>query len=203
MKIILGEKEVQLDGISIDQYETVKNFEGDMTNSQFISILTGLEDKEIRQATVQEIGFVSKMLNSYYQKQTDKNPLKQMVEYKGQILGLEQPSTMSWGCWSDLEILTSQKPLNLKLIASILYRPCERYNINDLSSKLIKYDYDECVERSKDMGDFKVTDVMASLFFFIKYAKILIDKQEDYMETQLKKMTEELLHQTKERMKKS
>ena len=118
MKIILGEKEVQLDGISIDQYETVKNFEGDMTNSQFISILTGLEDKEIRQATVQEIGFVSKMLNSYYQKQTDKNPLKQMVEYKGQILGLEQPSTMSWGCWSDLEILTSQKPLNLKLIVS-------------------------------------------------------------------------------------
>ena len=203
MKVILGDKEVQLDGISIDQYETVKKLEGDMTNSQFISILTGLEDKEIRQATVQEIWFVSKMLDSYYQQQTDESPLKQLVEYKGEILGLEKPSTMSWGCWSDLEILTSQKPLNLKLIASILYRPCETYNIEDLSSTIVKYDYDECIERSKDMGDFKITDMMASLFFFIKYAKILIDKQEDYMETQLKKMTEELLHQTKERMKKS
>ena len=201
MKVLLGDKEYELDGITIDQYEKVKNFEGDMTDADFISILTGIEKKEIREATIQQINFVSKFLNTYYQQQTDRTPLKQLIRYKDNVLGLQKPSTMSWGCFSDLEVLTSQKPLNLRLIASILYRPCETYNIETLSSKLIKYNYEECMERSEQMGDFKIGDVLSSLFFFIKFGKIHIDKQADYMEKQKKKMGS--VRQTKEHQKKS
>ena len=124
-----------------------------ISDAEFISLLTNIPLEEIRQATIPQINFVSKVLNSWFSNLTTKQPLKQIINYKGQMLGLTQPSQMSWGEFTDLEILASQEKLNLKHLAAILYRPCETFNVETLERKIVKYNYDECVERSKDMED--------------------------------------------------
>jgi hypothetical protein len=188
MKVIFGNKELELEGLTIDQYEKLQEMNMKVSDVDFISIITGLSPSDIRDATLTQIGFVSKMLNNYYNSSMEKGQLKPLIRYKDEVLGLTKPSTMSWGEFTDLEIITSQKPLNLRLLSSVLYRPCETFSLQDLSSKIVKYDYEECMERSKEMGDFKIQDIMSGLFFFTMFAKKLIDKEQDSMVQQKKTM---------------
>ena len=166
MNIVLGTKEYELKGVTIDQYKKVKESEGDLTHSQYISLLTGIDLKEVRKATVQQIGFVSKVLNNYYNNSTTKSNVRPLIEYKGQMYGLAKPSTMTWGQWTDLEVLTSQQDFDLKHLSAVLYQPCEKYNVETQDYTTVQYDYDESVERSKDMGDFLVKDILSSIVFF-------------------------------------
>ena len=184
MKVLFGNKQIELEGVTISQYEILKDKNNVMDDIEFISLLTGLNKDDIRDATLAQISFVSKMLNTYYNTSMEKSQLKPLINYNNQMLGLIKPSTMTWGEFTDLEIITSSKPLNLRLLASILYRPCETYSTKDLTSKVVKYDYEECLERSKEMGDFLVQDVMSSLFFFIQFGKMYTVKQREFMETQ-------------------
>lgn len=188
MKVIFGNKELELEGLTIDQYEKLQEMNMKVSDVDFISIITGLSPSDIRDATLTQIGFVSKMLNNYYNSSMEKGQLKPLIRYKDEVLGLTKPSTMSWGEFTDLEIITSQKPLNLRLLSAVLYRPCETFSLQDLSSKIVKYDYEECMERSKEMGDFKIQDIMSGLFFFTMFAKKLIDKEQDSMVQQKKTM---------------
>ena len=205
MNIILGDKEYELQKLSLTQYKKVKEIQQSkqqLTDVEYISLLTNIPADEIRQATIPQINFVSKVLNSFYINTTNKEPVRQLVEYKGQMLGLISPSQMSYGEWTDLEVLTAQDPLNLSHIASILYRPCESYNVETLDKKIVKYNYDECLDRSEDMGDFPVDYIFSALFFFIKYAEKLTNKHHSFLEEETKKMME-LNRQTKEQKKKS
>jgi hypothetical protein len=188
MNIVLGTKEYELKGVTIDQYKKVKESEGDLTHSQYISLLTGIDLKEVRKATVQQIGFVSKVLNNYYNNSTTKSNVRPLIEYKGQMYGLAKPSTMTWGQWTDLEVLTSQQDFDLKHLSAVLYQPCEKYNLETQDYTTVQYDYDESVERSKDMGDFLVKDILSSIVFFLSYANSLISKQKDSMEIKKKEM---------------
>lgn len=188
MKVIFGNKELELEGLTIDQYEKLQEMNMKVSDVDFISIITGLSQSDIRDATLTQIGFVSKMLNNYYNSSMEKGQLKPLIRYKDEVLGLTKPSTMSWGEFTDLEIITSQKPLNLRLLSAVLYRPCETFSLQDLSSKIVKYDYEECMERSKEMGDFKIQDIMSGLFFFTMFARKLIDKEKDSMVQQKKTM---------------
>jgi len=205
MKILLDEKEYELGDLTLSQYMKVKEIQSSgktLSDAEFIAILTNIPLEEIRQATIQQINFVSKVLNSWFSNLTTKQPLKQIINYKGEVLGLTQPSTMSYGEWTDLEILTSQENLNLKHLAAILYRPCETFNINTLERKIVKYNYDECVERSKDMEDFPIGDIYSAVFFFTKYAQLLTDKHRNSLGDKRKEM-KELLHLMKEQKKKN
>ena len=108
MNIVLGTKEYELQGVTIDQYEEVKKInkgDRDISNAEYISLLTGIELKEIRKATVQQIGFVSKVLNNYFNNSTTKSAVRPLIEFNGKMYGLSQPSTMTWGQWTDLEVL--------------------------------------------------------------------------------------------------
>lgn len=204
MNIVLGAKEYELEGVTIDQYEEVKkiNKDGrDISNAEYISLLTGIELKEIRQATVQQIGFVSKMLNNYFNNSTTKSAVRPLINYKGKMYGLAKPSTMTWGQWSDLEVLTAQQEYDLKHLAAVLYQPCEKYNVETQDYTTVLYDYDESLGRSVDMKDFLVKDILSAMLFFLKYVGLLTSKQKDYMEAKMKEM--ELLRQTKEPTKKS
>ena len=42
----------------------------------------------------------------------------------------------------------------------------------------IQYDYDESLERSKEMGDFLVKDILSAMLFFLKYASLLYKQAE-------------------------
>jgi len=205
MKILLDEKEYELGDLTLSQYMKVKDIQSsgqNISDAEFISLLTNIPLEEIRQATIQQINFVSKVLNSWFSNLTTKQPLKQIINYKGEVLGLTQPSQMSWGEWTDLEILTSQEKLNLKHLAAILYRPCETFNVETLERKIVKYNYDECMERSKDMDDFPIGDIYSAIFFFMKYAQLLTDKHRNSLGDKRKTM-KELLRQTKEQKKKN
>lgn len=201
MKVVLDEKEYELPPLSISKYNDIQNnnLKDGMNSVEFISFMTGIPIEEVKKATIPQITFVSKAINNWYSNTTKRQPLKQLVNYKGQMLGLTLPSQMTWGEFSDLEILASQKTLNFKHLAAILYRPCENYNVETLERKVIKYDYDECLERVEDMGDFPIGDILSACFFFMTYAKGLMDKQSYYMAQ--KKM--EFYQMMKEQKKKS
>ena len=204
MNIVLGTKEYELEGVTIDQYEEIKkiNKEGrDIKNAEYISLLTGIELKEIRKATVQQIGFVSKVLNNYFNNSTTKSNVRPLINYKGVMYGLAKPSTMTWGQWSDLEVLTAQQEYDLKHLAAVLYQPCETYNVETNEYTTIQYDYDESLGRSVDMKDFLVKDILSAMLFFLKYANLLTNKQKEYMEAKMKEM--ESVRQTTEPTKKS
>jgi len=49
---------------------------------------------------------------------------------------------------------------------------------------LVEYDYDECVERSKEMGDILLKDVLAGVFFLTKYNHLLVEDTLTSMENQ-------------------
>jgi hypothetical protein len=205
MKILLDKKEYELGDLTLSQYMKVKQIQESgkvLSDAEFISLLTNIPLNEVREATIPQINFVSKVLNSWFSNLTTKQPLKQLINYKGQMLGLTQPSNMTWGEFTDLEVLASQETMNLKHLAAILYRPCETYNVNTLERKIVKYNYDECVERSKDMEDFPIGDIFSAVFFFMKYAQLLINKEKNSMGDKMKMMTE-LKHQTKEPKTKS
>ena len=205
MKILLDEKEYELGELTLNQWNKVKEInmsEQNLTDPEFISLMTDIPLDEIKQATIPQIGFVAKVLESWFTNTTQQKPVRQMVEYKGEMLGLTQPSQMTWGEWTDLEVLFSQEKKNLQHICAILYRPCETYSIKTLERTIVKYNYDECLERSKDMGDFPMSVIYSSVFFFMNYAKLLTNKQKDSMEVKKKKMTE-LLRRTKGHTKKN
>ena len=205
MNIILGKKEYELKGVTINQYLEVQKLNKNkqsISNAEYIELLTGIDKKLIRDATVQQIGFVAKALNSYYNNSTTNSPVRPLINYKNKMYGLSRPSTMTWGQWSDLEVLTSQKELDLKHIASVLYLPCEKFNVETNEYTTITYDHTESLGRSVDFGDFLVKDIISSLLFFLKYGRLLIDKQKEYSETK-KKTMEESLHQMIELTKKN
>lgn len=201
MKVLLDEKEYDLGQLTIDQYKNVGN-RNNMDDSEFVSFITGIPLDEVRQATIPQISFVAKAINMWVQNTSNKQPLKKVIKYGDEILGLTTPSTMSWGEFTDLEIISSQKNINLNHIAAVLYRPCETYNAEDDTYKIVKYDYEQCLERSKDMGDFPLGDILSATFFFMTYAKQLTSKENSYMVNKRKMMTE-LLHQMKEQSKKN
>ena len=205
MKIVLDENEYELGELTLNQWSKVKDMnmtKQSMSDPQFISLMTGIPEKEIRQATVPQIGFVSKVLETWFSNTTKQQPLRQLIEFKGQMLGVTSPSEMSWGEWTDLEVLFAQENRDLKHIAAILYRPCESFNVNTLEKKIVKYDYEECKERSKDMGDFPLCDIYSGVFFLMKYAQLLTNKEKHSLEVKMKE-TMELRHQMKEQNKKS
>ena len=165
MTITLGEKEIELEYITINQYNRMMD-EPDMKDINFISLLTGLTIEELRDVDFNQITFVSKFLKTWVNS-LQKTPLSMTREYKGELLGLLQPKDMTYGEFSDLHILVSSEIMDYNLLASILYRPVIEGEGED--RKIEKYDYDRCVERSKDMGDFPINDYISSVFFFVKF----------------------------------
>ena len=204
MKILLDDKEYELGQVTLSQYLKVKELNktgGNMSDAEFISFMTGIPLDDIRQATIPQIGFVAKTIDVWFQNTSKTDTLKQLINYKGEMLGLLSPSQMTYGEWTDLEVLFAQPERNYQHIAAILYRPCETFNVETLDKKIVKYNYEECLERSKEMGDLPISDILSAIFFLIMYAEKLTNKRLSSLEAKMKMM--ESNHQTKEQNKKS
>lgn len=185
MTIQLGEKEVTLDYITIDQYNRLNNEQ--MEDINFISMMTGLPINELREVELNQIHFVAKFLKTWVAS-LQKTPLTMEIIYRDQRLGLIEPKNMSYGEFSDLHTLVSAEDTDYKLLASILYRPIIEGEGED--RVIEKYDYDTCVRRSKDMGDFPINDYISALFFFTKYYEILLEDSHLSSAKEKKKMEE-------------
>ena len=171
MTIQLGEKEITLEHISINQYKQLLS-DPDIKDINFISLLTRVSIEELRDVEYNQISFVAKFLRTWMNS-LQQTPLSMVVEYKGQKLGLVQPKNISYGEFSDLHILTSQETPDYELISSILYRPLIEGEGED--RVIEKYNYDECVKRSKDFGDFPMNDYISALFFFVKFYELQLE----------------------------
>lgn len=171
MTITLGNTKVELEYITINQYkEMVKNPE--IKDIDFISLITKLPIEDLRDVEVNQISFVSKFLRTWVSS-LQNTPLSLTREYKGETLGLLTPASMTYGEHTDLHTLISQNPIDFDMVSSILYRPIVSGKGED--RKIVKYNYDECKERAKDMGEFPINDYISALFFLTKFSEIQLD----------------------------
>ena len=191
MTITFGESKLDLEYITINQYRKLLE-NPTMSDVDFVSLITTLPLEELRDVKVSELQFVSTFLKKWIS-QFQKTPLVYTVQYKGQMLGLLDATEMTYGEFSDLHVLTSSEKVDYEKVCSILYRPVVSGEGED--RKIEKYDYDKCMERSKEMGDFPINNYISALFFLTKYNQILLEDSPLYLE---KRKREELKNQTKE-----
>jgi len=184
MKVILNKKEFELKSITINKYEEIQNSEEEISNSKLISILTDIKESDIRNATIDQINFVSKVIKNYTEQETQKSELTFLINYNGEKLGLVTPSNMLYGEFIDLEVLMSSQPLDLRHIAAILYRPVVSANDETGEREIVEYDYDECLLRSKSMGHFEIKYILSALFFFTKLGEIFMEGIQNYLAKQ-------------------
>ena len=193
IKVQLGETDYEINGLTIDQWEEINKWQEEerpWTNSDLISLILNVETDTIRQATIQQINFVGNFLQQFVIDKSQKGPLKKLIKYGDQMLGLLKPSNLTYGEYVDLETLMALKPLNLKHISAILYRPTLEHNEETGESKIVPYNYEECVTRSEEMGDMFMADAMSAIFFLVKYNQQLVEDIHEYTVNQLKKETE-------------
>ena len=162
MTINFGDTKLDLEYITINQYEKLLENQ-DMKDIEFISLITTLPLDELRDVKVSEIGFVATFLRRWIAS-FQKSPLTYTVKYKEQMLGLLDATNMTYGEFSDLHILTSAEKVDFRKVCSILYRPV--VSGEGENRKIEKYDYDKCMERSEEMGDFPINNYISALFFF-------------------------------------
>ena len=193
IKVQLGTEDYEIKGITINQWEVINKWDEEKTkwtNSDIISLILGVSIDEVKKATLQQINFVGNFLQNYVIEKSQRGELKMLVKKGDEMLGLVKPSELTYGEYLDLETLMALKPLNLKHIASILYRPTLEHNEETGESKIVKYDYNECVERSEGMGHMLMSDIMSAVFFLIKFNQILAKDSVESLENKMKEMTE-------------
>ena len=196
MTITLGNQDVEIKYISIDQYEKMMD-KPDMEDIDFINLMTNLPMEDLRMVKYEEISFVSKFLKSWVNKLQD-TELNLEVVYEGERLGLIQPTEMSYGEYADLHTILSSKPIDVRLASAILYRPIIK---GEGENRVIKkYDYDECKERAREFNYFPITAYISSVFFLTKFKQIQLESSPLFLESKRKT---ELKNQTKEPKTKS
>ena len=191
MTINFGDTKLDLEYITINQYEKLLENQ-DMKDIEFISLITTLPLDELRDVKVSEIGFVATFLRRWIAS-FQKSPLTYTVKYKEQMLGLLDATNMTYGEFSDLHILTSAEKVDFRKVCSILYRPV--VSGEGENRKIEKYDYDKCMERSEEMGDFPINNYISALFFLTKFNQTLL---EDFHSSLEKRKKEGLKNPMKE-----
>lgn len=185
MKLTIGNKDIEIGPLTIKQYETIQQ-RPDLNDIETVALFSGLPASEIKKADYQQIIFVSKFLSSWIGSQLGTNPLQMSMKYKDELLGLTSPSRMSYGEYSDLHVLISEENVDMRRVASILYRPLVSGTAED---RVIEpYDYDKCVERSKNFDDFPVKDYISSIFFLSVYNDKLLEDFHSSLEKERKEL---------------
>lgn len=183
MKLVLDKKEYEVKPISIRQYMELDKIP-DMSDVDLIHYFTGAPKKDIIDAPFAEVKFIAGVIKSEYGAEDDLSKLNLVYEFNGKRYGLIKPSQLSYGEWINFEVFVSQKPLNLPLLATHLYRPCVDDKIGD-DRELIKYDLKECQGRMEEFMDFPVSVVLSALFFLTTFVQKLT---EDFLSSTEMKM---------------
>jgi len=193
IKIELGTTDYEVGGLTIDQWSEINKWDEEKRqwgNVDLISLMLNVELDEVKKATIKQINFVGNFLQKYVVEKSQKSELKMLIKTEDEVLGLIKPQELTYGEYVDLETLIAMKPLNMKHISAILYRPTTEHDEVTGESKLVPYDYNECLQRSEDMGNFYVGDTLASLFFLIIYNQKLVEGFHESMVKNQKEMTE-------------
>lgn len=202
MKIEIGDKQYEIKPLTLEQYDLVKESEN-IGDVELIHFLCGAPLKDIKKAPFADIKFVAGFLRSEALLLEDSGELEMVIEIDGVKYGLIEPAKISYEEWINLEVFMSQKPLNLPVLASHLYKPLKSENVSPEGFvETIDYDLRECQGRAdlfkKKM---KLKDFISSLFFLTTFAQELTNNTLSSLENKIKTQREEiqtmLLHQRK------
>ena len=182
MKIQIGDTDYSVRDLTILQYETLKDRE-DISDIDFICLMTGVDKNIIKQTKMKDIIFVSNFLRSEVVFQDEVGELELTLEIDGTLYGLIKPSELTFDEFINLEIFMAEKPLDLPKIATHLYRPLKDEYIGE-KRNLVDYDLQSCLDRSETFKkNFPIKKLMSALFFLISFGKILTEDLLVSMET--------------------
>jgi len=159
------------DEITIRQYYRIKDKEYLKEDPvSFISALTGVDDKLIRQAPKKDIDFVFRYLIGRYVN-PPKMESKPIITFKGKEYGLQtQLSEMNFGSFVDMEMYISEGiENNIHKLLSIFYRPIVKKEKDKYI--LEEYDGDTANERAELFMDLPMSVWYGVQVFFSLYAK--------------------------------
>ena len=187
MKIQIGEKDYEIDNLTIEQYEIVMD-NPNIKDDELIALLTGAPLEDIKQAPYSQIKFVSNFLKTSGLLYDDIGaPLEMVIMINGKKYGLIEPSKLSYEEWINLEVFMAQDPINAGLLATHLYRPLVKDN-NDGFRQLIPYTLEECQSRVDEFRKhMSIKKFSSALFFLTTFAQELTSSFLSSMETKVKK----------------
>lgn len=186
MKLLIEDKEYDIKDITIDDYEFFVN-NPKIDDITFVQKLTKAPIEDLKKAKYSQIKFIANMLKTNMGKLTDKGQLDLVCEIDGVKYGLMKPSELSYEEWINLEVFMAEKPLNLALISTHLYKPLKNDKEGN-DRELIDYDLTECKGREELFAQkMPIKRILSAFFFIATFAQILTERFLDYT-TDKKKM---------------
>jgi len=125
VKLEIGKKVVELpEQLTIEQYMRLSQAEEKSNPIKFLSIITGLEERDVRYSKKSDVDFIYSYLVKKYLSPPSRE-LKPIIEHNGKRYGFDMNfDQFNFGCWVDLEMyIAGGVNQNLHKILSIVYRP--------------------------------------------------------------------------------
>lgn len=178
--------------MSVNTYMKLMRTEGITKDPvKLLSVYTGIDEKLVKRANIDNVDFVLKYIQSQYLKHKDKKVMA-TFEWEGQKYGLQQNiKEMNFGGWVDLEMAVAEGvDKNIDTILSIIYRPLKwtkgnRYEIEE-------YDGESANERKIMFGELPVDYWFGVSQFFFYLGKASLEITQDYLISQNKMMKNKL-----------
>lgn len=189
IKLQVGKKEVELPNkLTIRQYQelkTINNFEKNPI--EFLSAISGIDQKDIRYANKKDMDFVFRILSQTYMGKQDVQ-LRTIIKIDDVEYGLmSNIHKLNFGGWVDLEYLTTDGvEKNMHKIMALMYRPITGY---DKKGDYIieEYDHQTLEERAEIFFNAPVEYFWGVSNFFFQLVKVYTDNTKDSLEYQKKK----------------
>lgn len=172
IEVQLGKKSIPLkETLTVKQYQEIQVqqlFNKKATPSKLLSIYLEVDEKEIKNASKEQIAIIEKFVFNRLTKNVD-NQIVFTFEQDGIIYGFENDwKKLAWGAWQDIEFLTTDDTTkNIHRILSILYRPV--IEEKGTKYKIEPYDSETIEDRAERFKELPITIWFgcAQLFFYI------------------------------------
>ena len=202
------------DFMSVEQYQIINNIEHltELNKTiRTISVLTGVDEAELKTWDVSTLSKVYRDLNSKIDYKESFHPI---FSYEDTLYGFSNIDTMTLGEDTDLERLCKEPNKNLHEIMAILYRPIKKHNFKNIvwqkaqkilikegkstniwkQYKLKKYDVEDRYETAERFKQLPVNYALGAMSFFLAtasgYLTITAPYSTEAEELMLNKLTE-------------
>lgn len=188
------------DYMSIEQWQIINNIEHltDLHKTiKTISVLTGIDEAELKSWGVKSLGTIYRDLNSKIDLKEEFHPI---FKHEDTLYGFQNIDNMTLGEYVDLERLCKEPHKNLHEIMSIFYREIKTHNFDNFvwkkaqkilvnnkktsnifkQYKVKKYDVDERVKASQMFKQLPAQYALGALAFFLGIANGYINITSPY-----------------------
>jgi len=158
---------------------------------EYITILTGLDEKVIREIDIEDVRLLMNNFNFDINKET---PLIEAVKIDKIYKFDKDLDNMVFGMFVDLTEMTKEPEEiidNIHLIMAILYRPVIKQKLFSRKLVIEPYNMETVKERAEFFKNNMTMDkIIGALFFFINLKLKYIQNLEGYLQPIMKEMTE-------------